>query len=276
MYICGMEFLPEISLFINLRWLDVLDVMLVALLLYLVYTLIKGTVAVNIFLGILAIFALWRVVRVAEMELLSEILGQFISVGVIALIIVFQPELRQFLLVIGSARIFKRSKTGKRFIGWIEQMNEINPNDIEQIVTASTQMAKTRTGALIIIAQKSKLQNYTVTGETIDGNITARMLQNLFFKNSPLHDGAVIIIGNKIKAAGCVLPLTSNKDFPSNLGLRHRAGLGITEESDAIAVIVSEENGHCSVAKDGIIRYNVEGEKLKRLLSDYLLPSSSK
>ncbi|MBU0489819.1 MAG: diadenylate cyclase CdaA [Bacteroidetes bacterium] len=271
-----MEFYPEISLFITLRWLDIVDILLVAALLYLVYDLIKGTAAVNIFLGILAVIVVWRVVKAAEMELLTEILGQFISVGVIALLIVFQPELRQFLLLIGSPGIVGRSKAGKRIFGWIEQMNVIHDKDIDELLDACSELAREKEGALIIIARKSQLTSYTETGEQLDSKISSRMLQNVFFKNSPLHDGAVVIVENRVKAAGCVLPLTENKDFPSYLGLRHRAGLGITEKSDAIAVIISEETGHISVAEHGNIRYNIDLSKLRKFLTDNLLPHESK
>ncbi|MBU1719688.1 MAG: diadenylate cyclase, partial [Bacteroidetes bacterium] len=180
-----MEFYPEISLFITLRWLDIVDILLVAALLYLVYDLIKGTAAVNIFLGILAVIVVWRVVKAAEMELLTEILGQFISVGVIALLIVFQPELRQFLLLIGSPGIVGRSKAGKRIFGWIEQMNVIHDKDIDELLDACSELAREKEGALIIIARKSQLTSYTETGEQLDSKISSRMLQNVFFKNSP-------------------------------------------------------------------------------------------
>lgn len=250
--------------FITVRWLDVIDVLLVAVLLYQLYRMIKGTGTINIFIGIIAIYLVWLLVKAFEMELLSEILGQFISVGMIALIIVFQQEIRQFLLVLGSPNFLK--KGSKSFLNLKWQMNQLEGLDIEPIVSACESMAESKTGALIIIARKNELKPYIATGEQINATISKQLLENIFFKNSPLHDGAVIIGANKIRAARCVLPVSEKTDFPASTGLRHRAAVGITEESDALAIIVSEQRGEISIAEGNNLSINIKAQKLRELL----------
>lgn len=250
--------------FITIRWLDVIDVLLVALLLYQLYNLIKGTGTINIFIGIVAIYLLWYIVKAFEMELLTEILGQFISVGMIALIIVFQQEIRQFLLVLGSPNFLKKGSKSFLNIKW--QMNQLEGIDIEPILSACESMAASKTGALIVIARRNELKPYVETGELINSTISKQLLETIFFKNSPLHDGAVIIIGNKIKAARCVLPVSEKIDIPSHVGLRHRAAIGITEESDALTIVVSEQRGEISVAESGNLMVNIKVQKLKEIL----------
>jgi len=233
-------------------------------LLYQLYNLIKGTGTINIFIGIIAIYLLWYLVKAFEMELLSEILGQFISVGMIALIIVFQQEIRQFLKILGSQNFFKKGSKSFFNIKW--QMNQLEGTDIEPILSACESMAASKTGALIVIARKNELKPYIETGELINSNISKQLLETIFFKNSPLHDGAVIIIGNKIKAARCVLPVSEKIDIPSHVGLRHRAAIGITEESDALTIVVSEQRGEISVAESGNLMVNIKIQKLKEIL----------
>lgn len=253
-----------ITAFITVRWLDVLDVLLVAVLLYQLYSLIKGTGTINIFIGIIAIYLIWLLVKAFEMELLSEILGQFISVGMIALIIVFQQEIRQFLLVLGSPNFLKKGSKNYLNLKW--QMNQLDGLDVEPIVTACESMAESKTGALIIISRKNELKPYIETGEQINATISKQLLENIFFKNSPLHDGAVIIGGNKIRAARCVLPVSEKTDFPPSVGLRHRAAVGITEGSDALAIIVSEQRGEISIAEGTNLTVNIKVQKLRELL----------
>jgi len=253
-------------LFITFRWLDAIDILLVAVLMFQLYKLVKGTVAIRIFLGILAIYLLWKIVEALRMELLSEILGQFIGVGVLALIIVFQQEIRRFLLLIGNNSLF--SSNNKNIFHKILNYNDIKKEqlNISEILTASDSLSKTKTGALIIIDLKSELRYYASSGEEIDAKVSATMLESIFFKNSPLHDGGVIIDNNKITAARCILPISENQTFPSHFGLRHRAAAGITETSQSIAIIVSEETGKLSVAKEGKISYNISlGELRERL-----------
>ena len=253
-----------ITAFITIRWLDVIDVLLVALLLYQLYSLIKGTGTINIFLGIIAIYLIWMLVKAFEMELLSEILGQFISVGMIALIIVFQQEIRHFLLVLGSPNFLKKGSKSFLNIKW--QLNQTEKLDIEPIISACESMASSKTGALIVIARNNELKSFVETGEQINADISKQLLENIFFKNSPLHDGAVIISENRIKAARCLLPVSEKTDIPSFVGLRHRAAAGVTEDSDALSIIVSEQRGEISIAENGSLTINIKIQRLREIL----------
>ncbi len=251
--------------FLDIRFLDILDILLVAFLLYRLYYLIRGTGALYIFLGILSIYLLWWVVRIFEMELLTEILGQFMSVGVLALIIVFQPEIRKFLLMIGTRSII--NKGSKSIFKKFWQFGEQFSFNLTPIVNACETFSQKKTGALIVFTKENNLEYYIETGEILDAKISEDLLENIFYRNSPLHDGAVIITNNKIAAARCVLPVSDNPSFPTNLGLRHRAALGITEHSDAIAVVVSEQTGRISWFKDGNMKRNIKPVQLKEFLA---------
>ncbi len=255
------------NFFITLRWLDFLDILLVAFLIYQLYRLVKGTVAINIFVGILSFYMLWLIVRALNMQLLGSILGQFIGLGAITLIIVFQQELRRFLLMIGTTGFFSRGKFKKNIFEFNWGVKKPMSVDVNTIVKACLEMAETKTGALIIIATRSELKFFANTGDYIDAVVSKRLIESIFFKNNPMHDGAIIISGNRIKATRCVLPVTENPDFPHHLGMRHRAAVGITEASDAIAVIVSEQTGSVSVAKSGTLSIDLKPEKLKELLN---------
>ena len=243
-----MNFLEFFIYTIDFSILDIIDILLVAILLFQLYKLIKGTVAIKIFVGILAIYLLWKIVEVLQMKLLSEILGQFIGVGVIAVIIVFQQELRKFLIMIGNTKFF--SKEGIMKFKWVNEENTVKVN-INAIVNACQQMASSKTGAIIIITKENSLSSYIDTGELIQAKSSSSLIQNIFFKNSPMHDGAVIITGDIVMAARCILPVIENEAFPSHLGMRHRAAAGITENTDCLAIIVSEERGKISIAKKG-------------------------
>ncbi len=257
-----------INLFLTIRFFDILDILIVAYLLYQLYQLIRGTVAFNIFIGILLIYIFWFVIRALNMELMSSLLGQFLGVGVIALIIVFQQEIRRFLLLIGSNEHIKKFfSTDKLLAG---DNNSVSDATIKSIVNACINMANTHTGALIIIGRGTMLGEIIKTGEEINSKISSSMIETVFFKNSPLHDGAMIIVGNKIIAARCILPVTDRRNINPNLGLRHRAAIGITEESDAIALIVSEERGKISFCYNGEIKLDLNGLKLIKLLEEYL------
>lgn len=253
-------------IFPNLRLLDVIDIVLVAYLFYEMYKLIKGTAAFNIFIGIISVYLVWKLVRALEMELLSEILGQFISVGVIALIVVFQPEIRRFLLLLGTPGFI--SNKPRRFFFWkIDFKNEGFLN-IDPIIQACQKMSHSQTGALLVLAKKNELQTFVNTGELIDSNVSKQLIENIFFKNSPLHDGALIIINNRIKAARCILPVSGNKNISKELGLRHRSALGITEFSDAIAIVVSEQTGKISYCKKGELTLDIQPSDLKEFLEE--------
>lgn len=239
--------------FITLKILDVVDIVLVALLLYQIYMLIRGTVAINIFVGVFALYLFWLIVKALNMELLSTILDKVIGLGVIALLIVFQQEIRRFLLYFGNRYFSRYNFSIERlfFPGRADKEGGLNP---EAIVKAARNMSETKTGALIVLARRSELEVYAETGDLIDADISSRLLENIFFKNSPLHDGAVIIANNKIHAARCVLPVTDRMDLPAHYGMRHRAAIGITEHTDAVVVVVSEETGKISFIIDGAVK----------------------
>jgi diadenylate cyclase len=259
----------EMLLFIELKWVDVIDIILVAFLLYELYNLLKGTAAINIFFGIVAFYLLWKLVDALEMKLLSEIFGAFISVGFIALIVVFQPEIRKFLLMLGTPGFMQKRKN--RFLFWKFDMNRKDETIVDKVVIACRNLAEKKTGALIILANQSALEQYVNTGELLESNVSEALIENIFVKNSPLHDGAMIIHQNKIVAARCILPVSNTKEIHPSLGLRHRAAIGITENSDALAVIVSEENGSISLAWQGKLSYDIKPNLLKNNLMDNLI-----
>jgi uncharacterized protein (TIGR00159 family) len=234
--------------FLDISFTDILDVVLVAVLLYYVYKLLRATVAINIFIGITIIFLIWKVTQALEMEMLSGILGALIGGGVVALIIVFQQEIRKFLLMLGSANFSSRRN-------FLKQLNFIKPEvqieiDVDTLVNTCEAMAKTKTGALIVLERAQSLDFIKTSGDTMNAEVNRAILESIFFKNSPLHDGAIIINGNKIVSTRVVLPL-SEKELPTRFGLRHRAAVGITEKTDALCLVVSEETGKISYIKDG-------------------------
>ena len=254
-----------ITAFITIRFLDILDIILVSFLLYQFYNLIKGTTAINIFIGIFSLYLLWLIVRALNMQLLSGILGQVIGVGVIALIVVFQQEIRRFLLIIGSKYFTNKKFSIEKLFSIGEEVEEFN---YPAIVSASINMSSQKTGALIVITRQSDLFSYLKTGDTINSDVSGRLLESIFFKNSPLHDGAVIIRKNKIAAARCVFPTTDRIDLPPQYGMRHRAALGITEKTDAFVVLVSEETGAISIANHGELESNIGPNRLQQILEE--------
>lgn len=251
-------------LFITLAIWDILDILLVAVLLYQLYKLIRGTVAINIFAGIFTFYLIWLIVRALNMELLSSILGQFIGVGVIALIIVFQQEIRRFLLLIGTKYNFNKSWKFEDLFKF--QGKNIKDESIDSIIVACKKMSNTKTGALIVLAKNSELYNYARTGVIMKAKISSDLIESIFFKNSPLHDGGMIISENKILAARCILPVSDSTKIPGNMGLRHRAALGMTQNSDAHVVIVSEETGNLTYVKDGHFKVKISIDELERFL----------
>ncbi|NNM95281.1 MAG: TIGR00159 family protein [Bacteroidia bacterium] len=257
-----------INLFITFGWLDAIDIVLVALLLYEIYNLVKGTPAINILIGMAVLYIAWLVVKALNMELLGTILSRFIDVGVIAIIIVFQQELRRFLLLIGKSEFFNRRNFTKNLL--MLKLGENKTINMQPILKACRNMAESKTGALIVIEQDTDLGFYVQTGEVIQSNLSESLIESIFFKNNPLHDGAIIIKDNHILAARCVLPSTDKSEFPANLGMRHRAAAGITEKSDAVALVVSEQTGSVSLAHNGAIHYNLTYDKLNTLLRDKL------
>jgi diadenylate cyclase len=258
-----------ILLFLTFRWQDFLDILLVAVLLYQLYRLVRGTAALNIFIGVAIFYVFYRIVRYMHLDLFSSILGKFIDVGVIALLIVFQQELRRFFLFIGTYNVIGNQRFRKALFGWSGESKE-SALDINAVVKACRNMSEAKTGAIIVITRGNDLKFYSNTGDPIDAKVSVRMIESIFFKNSPLHDGAVIISNNTIRAARCVLPVTENNDFPAHLGMRHRAAVGITENTDAIAIAVSEQTGEIALAKEGELEGNISPERLKELLTKHL------
>lgn len=244
---------------------DVIDIFLVALLLYYIYRLMKESSSANIFTGILIFILTWIFVsQVFEMRLLGSILDQMISIGSLGLIILFQEEIRQFFSTIGarhSSRRLIQLFRGKK------KEETFSRKEVMAVVMASMNMSKKKVGALIIVERGVGLREYVRSGETINADINQRLIENIFFKNSPLHDGAMIISDRRIKATSCILPVSQDLDIPRRLGLRHRAALGITQKTDAFAIIVSEETGGISVAENGKFRLDLTAEQLERELT---------
>lgn len=242
---------------------DFIDILLVAFLLYYTYKLMKASGSINVFTGILVFILIWLVVsQVLEMKLLGSIFDKLVSVGVLALIILFQDEIRRFLLTLGS---HQHAALVRFFTG--NKKEKLEHDDIMPVVMACISMGKQKVGALIVIEHNLPLDDVVRTGEIINADINQRLIENIFFKNSPLHDGAMVISKKRIKAAGCILPVSHNLDIPKGPGLRHRAAMGISQVSDAHAIIVSEETGGISVAYKGQFYLRLNAEELESLLT---------
>ncbi len=248
---------------------DVIDIVLVGFIIFQIYNLIRGTIAVNIFIGLMLIYLLWIGVKALNMQLLSGILDKVIGVGVIALIIVFQQEIRRFLLLIGRNTISRKNSFWRRVLLGNTIIADADQLNLYPIIEACRNMAISKTGALIVFARTYEEQVYQNNGEIINAKISKRLLESVFAKTSPLHDGAVVIADGMLKAASCILPLTDNTELPDQLGLRHRAAVGITEQSDAIAIIISEETGYISIANRGKVKTNVSTEELERSIRKF-------
>jgi diadenylate cyclase len=254
--------------FLDISIVNIIDIALVAALLYQVYKLLKGSVAIKIFLGFLSIYLIYLLVRALRMELLSAILGQFMGVGVIAAIIIFAPEIRKFLLLIGRSSLLSDDNVWKEMLFfWRKKDNSLF--NISPIIDASKTLAGSNTGALMVISKSTELKFYAESGDILDAELSKRLLISIFNKYSPLHDGAVIIHNGKIKAARCILPVTE-REVPAQFGLRHRAAIGMSETTDAIVLIVSEETGQLSMSKNGKILHNMSFQEIRELINDYL------
>lgn len=257
-------------MFLSFGIKDAIDILLVAILLYYSYRFMKESRTLNVFIGILSFLVIWLFVsQVLEMRLTGAIFDKFISVGALAIIVLFQEEIRKFLYNIGEQR---RVHT---LIKWFMKKEEkdkatASREAIMPIVMACINMARTKCGALIVIERGTPLNDIVETGDTVDANVNQRLIENIFFKNSPLHDGAMIISNRRIKAAGCILPVSHDLDIPRELGLRHRAAMGISQESDAIAIVVSEETGRISSAIKGQFRLRLSAENLETILTEEL------
>lgn len=255
--------------FLNFSFLDVLDIFLVAVLLFYIYKLLKGTVAINIVIGIAFIFLIWKVTQALNMEMLSGILGYLLSGGVIALIIVFQQEIRKFLLMIGTTNF----STKRGFLNQLKFLKtEIQSEiDIDTILKACNNLSKKKTGALLVIEKTNNLDFLVNTGDTMNALVNEAIIESIFYKNSPLHDGATVIRDNYIIATRVILPVSDSTKIPSRFGLRHRAAIGVTEKTDALCLLVSEETGELSYIKDGeFVLYKSLEELHQKLENDVM------
>jgi diadenylate cyclase len=253
--------------FLEISIVNIIDITLVSILIYQVYKLLRGSVAIKIFLGFLSIYLIYLMVSALRMELLSIILGQFMGVGVIAAIIIFAPEIRKFLLIIGRSSFLSNENFFQELLFW--KKRESNAFNINPIIEASKSLSGTNTGALMVLSSNTELKFYAESGDILDAQISKRLLISIFNKYSPLHDGAVIIYNGKVKAARCILPVTE-REVPAQFGLRHRAGIGMSEATDTLVLIISEETGQVSLAKNGKILHNLSFQELRELINDYL------
>ena len=247
---------------------DIIDIVLVALMLYYIYRLMRESRSANAFKGIIVFVVVWLFVsQVLEMRLLGTILDKLVGVGLLALIIIFQEEIRKFLFTLGG---HQRMRALKRFFTSSKEKDK-DSKEVKQmimpLVMASINMSRQKMGALVVIERSATLDDIVATGDKIDANINQRLIENIFFKNSPLHDGAMIISDKRIKAAGCILPVSHDLSIPKELGLRHRAAMGVSEETDAVAIVVSEETGSISVAIKGRFRLRLSAEELESILT---------
>ena len=256
-----------IPAFITVRVIDIIDILLVALMMYLVYNLIKGTIATYIFITILIFYVVWLLVK-DNMLLMGSILGQIIGVGAIALIVIFQQELRRFLILFSTRYL---NKAGSSFDYFFTGFSSVKPViNLNAIIQAVMNMSKTKTGALIALKRRSLLDIYIESGETLNSATSSRLIESIFSKNSPLHDGGVVIEDDRIKAAQCIFPISENYSLPQDYGLRHRAAIGLSEQTDALVIIVSEETGDISLAERGEIK-TLDTKALLKILEEKLL-----
>lgn len=262
----GLDFLN----FLDFKITDFLDILLVAILLYYIYKLVRGTAAVNIFLGIVFIWAFWKFTQLLGMKMISSVVGGFMQVGLIALIVVFQQEIRKFLLMIGSTNLANKRNFGKRF-SFLKQ-DGIDPDlRVGLVLEACEKMSKSRTGAILVIERNNSLDFIKSSGDRMNAEVNLPILESIFFKNSPLHDGAAIIRGNRIIATRVILPLSQERNIPLRFGLRHRAAIGITEKTDALALVISEETGSISYIKNGEFIMYKDLRELETLIKKDLL-----
>lgn len=247
--------------FLNPGLIDIIDILLLAFLLYQLYRLLKGTVAINIMVGVVILILIWFVLRLLQMNMVSRVLGEFIEVGVIALIVVFQQEVRKFLLYVGTQDLGRTMGLGRLF-GWNKKNDQVEV-DFGIIAQACQSFSETRTGAIMVVGRKTGLGSFESTGDKINALLSVRMLETIFQKESPLHDGAVVIGGNKIKSARCILPVSDRTSLPSRMGMRHRAALGLAERTDALVAVVSEQTGEIALAMDGQLNSRLKPAELE-------------
>jgi len=256
--------------FLDISYVDIFDILLVSVLIYNVYKLMRGSVAIRVFLGFLSIYLIYLVVNAVEMELLGNILGQFMQVGVIAVIILFQQEIRKFLLIIGKITVFDEGNFVNSLKSIFVRQEDTHWKNITPIIEAVKTLGGSNTGALIVLSKNSELKFYAESGDRMDALISKRLLISIFNKYSPLHDGAVIIYEGKIIAARCILPVTEKDDLPAQFGLRHRAAIGMSEVTDSLVLVVSEETGQLSSVRNGHVYHNQSTQEMRKTINRYL------
>ena len=255
--------------FLHFSWIDILDILMVALIIYLVFRWIRGSTAIYIFIAIILVLVVRVVAEALGMKMISSLLGTIIDMGAVALVIIFQPEVRRFLGSMGrkaGTTLEKQSFLQKIFFR--RQARSVDTRAVQEIAEACQEMSAAHTGALIVIQHKNSLEDIIATGDTVDAEIGRRLIMNIFFKNSPLHDGAMIIGGNRIVAARCTLPITERTDLPARFGMRHKAAIGITEQCDADVIVVSEETGGISFVRGGTLTAVETVNNLKLMLGE--------
>ena len=255
----------NITDFVDFSFVDIIDILLVALLLFYMYKLVKGTVAINIFIGIVIVYLIWKLTDLLNMDVLSNLLGKFISVGFFALIVVFQQEIRKFLLLLGSTN-FTNRRNVVRYFKFLNQNKDSSNLDINVLINSCSEMSKRKTGAIIVL-QRSNTLDFTLNESNITQiKLTPQVLETIFFKNSPLHDGAILIENNQIIATRVILPVSDSSEVPSRYGLRHRAALGISEKTDSLVIVISEQTGKLVYVKNGEFIKIKSAEELKEKL----------
>lgn len=256
--------------FLDFKITDIIDILLVAILLYYVYKLVRGTVAINIFIGIVIVWGFWKLTQLLDMKMISSVVGGFMSVGLIALIVVFQQEIRKFLLMIGSTNFARNRNFVKRF-KFLKQEGVASKLDIDALLRACDKMSRSRTGAILVIKRSNSLDFVKSTGDAMYVEVNQPIIESIFYKNSPLHDGAAIIENNQITATRVILPLSTERNIPLRFGLRHRAAIGITERTDAVALVLSEETGLISYINNGeFVSYKDLSDLANKIKSDLL------
>ena len=255
--------------FIDFSFVDVIDILLVALLLFYLYKLVRGTVAINIFIGIVIIYLIWKLTDLLNMDVLSNLLGKFISVGFFALIVVFQQEIRKFLLLLGSTNFTKR-KNVVRYFKFLNQRSLGTNLNIKVLIDSCFEMSKNKTGAIIVLQRSNSLDITLSENNLTQIKLHPQILKKIFFKNSPLHDGAILIENNTIVATRVILPVSDSAKVPSSYGLRHRAALGISEKTDALVLVISEQSGKIVYVKNGTFIKIDNQESLRDLLTQDL------
>jgi len=261
--------------FLDIKWVDIADILLVSIFIYQVYKLMRGSMAIKVFLGFLSLYLSYLVVKAAEMELLTSILGQFMGLGVLAVIILFQQEIRKFLLLLGKTTIFEEGNLVKG-IKSLWNSDSTKKLNVTGVLEAVKVFGGSNTGALIVFSRNSELKFYAESGDRLDALISKRLIQAIFNKYSPLHDGAAILYQGRIVAARCILPVTDRDDLPASLGLRHRAAVGMSEATDTLMLVVSEETGQISVVRNGKIDKNLSIKEVRKMINEYLKEKDTK